>query len=86
MNYIVHGVAKSWTRLSNFHFNTLKEDKSISFASIIRQKVTSSFFFLITRDSFLLGPSQLILVVNNPPDNEGDVRDIISTSGSGRSP
>ena len=22
MDYIVHGVAKSWTRLSNFHFQT----------------------------------------------------------------
>jgi len=21
MNYIIHGVAKSWTRLSNFHFH-----------------------------------------------------------------
>ena len=24
MNYTVHGVAKSWTRLSNFHFTILK--------------------------------------------------------------
>jgi len=23
MDYIVHGVAKSWTRLSNFHFTSL---------------------------------------------------------------
>ena len=32
--------AKSWTHLSDFRFNTLKEDKSIPFASTIRQKVT----------------------------------------------
>ena len=24
MDYIIHGVAKSWTRLSNFHFTSLQ--------------------------------------------------------------
>ena len=33
MDYIVHGVAKSWTRLSNFHFHFFE-----SLAGLERQK------------------------------------------------
>ena len=33
-----------------------------------------------------LGPSQVALVVKNPPANAGDIRDMGSIPGSGRSP
>ena len=36
--------------------------------------------------SLLLGASQVVLVVKNPPANAGDARNIGSISGSGRSP
>ena len=32
-----------------------------------------------------MGASQVALMVNNPPANEGDTRDVGSTPGSGRS-
>ena len=34
----------------------------------------------------VLGASQVVLVVKNPPANAGDVRDVGSTPGSGRAP
>ena len=33
-----------------------------------------------------LGPSQVALVVKNPPANAGDIRDVGSIPGSGRPP
>ena len=32
------------------------------------------------------GASQVLLVVKKPPANTGDIRDVVSTPGSGRSP
>ena len=40
----------------------------------------SSFFF------FFPWASQVVLVVKNPPTNVGDIRDVDSITGSGRSP
>ena len=40
MDYIVHGVAKSWTRLSDFHFTSLPALFSFFFLSFL-------FFFFI---------------------------------------
>ena len=34
----------------------------------------------------IYGASQVALVVNNPPANAGDIRDVGSITGSGRSP
>ena len=34
----------------------------------------------------ILGASQVVLVVKNPPANAGDIRDVGSIPGSGRSP
>ena len=34
----------------------------------------------------MIGASQMVLVVKNPPANAGDLRDMGSTPGSGRSP
>ena len=48
----VHGVAKSWTQLSDFTFNRA---------------------------------SQVAVVVKNLPANAGDLRDVVSIPGSGRS-
>ena len=32
------------------------------------------------------GASQVLLVAKNPPANTGDIRDVVSTPGSGSSP
>ena len=40
----------------------------------------------ITNKSNILGASQLALVVKNPPANDGDMKDVGSISGLGRSP
>ena len=55
MDCTVHGVAKSCTQLSNFHFTSCSH-------------------------------YQVVLVVKNPPTNAGDIRDVDSITGSGRSP
>ena len=36
--------------------------------------------------SSILGPSQVVLVLKNPSANTGDIRDVGSIPGSGRSP
>ena len=72
MNCIVHGVAKSWTQRvghtwATFALTHWKKINQYLLPQLLGKKWHNHFVFLITRDSFLLGPSQVILVVNNPP-------------------
>ena len=36
MDHIVHGVAKSWTQLSNFHFHSIVSDTDNGYGECIR--------------------------------------------------
>ena len=101
MDHIVHGVAKSWTRLSNFHFpdTTFHWSSSLLSAYLLSacfQRLPfqtlklgrpSIRFTLLSQHLLLtLWAFQVDLVVKNPPANAGDTRDLSWIPGSGRSP
>ena len=88
--HTVHGVTKIWTRLSNSHFHPCHR-RSSSRAPLQRPNqptssghniwnVMSPFHSLLSR------ASQVALVVKNLPANTGDLRDMHSIPGLGRSP
>ena len=42
----VHGVAKSWTQLSDFHFHFFKEDRRLNFKLLTFCDVLAFYFFI----------------------------------------
>ena len=68
----VHGITKSWTRLSDRATATKMESRG--------QEPFGIGYFAQH------GVSEVVLVIKNPPAKAGDVRDTGSIPGSGRSP
>ena len=52
----------------------------------VRAAIVTSTHFLMERNYHKARDSQVALMVKNPSASEGDVRDVGSISGSGRSP
>ena len=97
----VHGVAKSQTRLSNFtftfHFPALEKEMA-THSSVLAWRiqgrgaweavvygVAHSRTRLKRLSSSSSRASQMVLVIKNPPANAGDLGDLHSILGSGRS-
>ena len=64
MDYKVHGVAKSRTQLSNFHFHTLKSEIICSHLGSIFKKFS---FSLVLKYSIKFDYKQLKLWINTEP-------------------
>ena len=97
---MVHGVAKSRTWLNDFHFSlreykhsnhntsstTFPEGYGSCFLGHYIQRLVPCMAFFLASCYPLIRASQVVLVVKNLPANAGEVRDVGSIPGSGRSP
>ena len=84
-------VAKSRTRLSNFHFTSGKICIEGCLLDVATMKLLMTLAWTLFKINFywniaVLRASQVAQLVKNPPANAGDVRDVGLTPGSERSP
>ena len=82
MDCIVHGVAKSRTRLSDFHFHIVNNDFPV--AQVVKN--LNKYKRLIKSSIDDRASGICLKMVKNLPANAGDARDMGSIPGSGRSP
>ena len=80
----IHGVTKSWTRLSNWTENLMKSilNSACLFLMLWVMILRELHFYVFMN----CGASQTVLVVKNPFANAGDTQDVDSIPELGRSP
>ena len=66
------------------------QNQGLKTDSYLKPRILSDLFrpqfFVFEAIYHIIGASQMVLVVKNPPTNAGDARDMSLISGSGRSP